>query len=248
MLYICIPAYNEGPTIGVLLWRIGKVLQDYSRPYEIIVFDDGSTDSTREILQPYTKVLPVSLIGSQERKGYAAALRALLLDVNARTRYPRRDAVIVMQGDFTDQPENIPEMVKRFEGGADVVVGERATEKLDRSGRKLSRLARWATGPFVSVPNISDPFGTFRLYRISVVRDLLKQEADSLLTQGDGWAANLELLLKAAGVARRVESVNLEPRYDVRLRESRLHPFGDALRLFRFGWAARKWQAAQARS
>jgi len=47
LLYICIPSYNEGPTIGVLLWRIRKVFQAYSREYEIIVYDDGSTDETR---------------------------------------------------------------------------------------------------------------------------------------------------------------------------------------------------------
>ena len=48
MLYICIPTYNEAPTIGVLLWRIRKVLKDFPREYEIVVFDDGSTDATTE--------------------------------------------------------------------------------------------------------------------------------------------------------------------------------------------------------
>src|SRR5262245_62518488 len=46
--------------------------------YEIIVFDDASTDSTREILAPYEKALPLTVIGSKERVGYAAAVRALL--------------------------------------------------------------------------------------------------------------------------------------------------------------------------
>jgi len=50
VLYICIPAYNEAQTVGVLLWRIRKVFQEYSREYEILVFDDGSTDDTAETL------------------------------------------------------------------------------------------------------------------------------------------------------------------------------------------------------
>jgi len=58
VLYICIPAYNEAQTVGVLLWRIRKVFQEYSREYEILVFDDGSTDDTAETLKPYTEVLP----------------------------------------------------------------------------------------------------------------------------------------------------------------------------------------------
>jgi glycosyltransferase involved in cell wall biosynthesis len=248
LLYICIPTYNEGPTIGVLLWRIRRVLQDYSRPYELVVYDDGSTDSTREILQPYTKVLPLSIVGGPQQVGYCGALRSLLLEVNGKTRYPRRDAIIFLQGDFTDQPESIPEFVKRFEGGADIVVGERSNAKLHPKERSLARMANWATRPFVSVPNVADPFGSYRLYRISIIRELLKGGGDPLLAGGHGWAANMELLLRAAPFAKRIESVALEPRFDLRTRESRVRPVGDALTLFRFGWAARKWLPAPART
>ena len=50
-----------------------------------------------------------------------------------RTKYPRRDAVVMMQADFTDQPEHLPELVKRFEGGADVVAVERVMARPRRS-------------------------------------------------------------------------------------------------------------------
>ena len=128
MLYIAIPTYDEAPTIGLLLWRIRKVFQEYPREYEILVFNDGSTDSTAETLQPYTDVLPLTILGEREHVGYARALDALIREVARRTRYPRRDAMIVMQADFTDQPEMLPELVKRFEGGADIVAAERSRE------------------------------------------------------------------------------------------------------------------------
>jgi glycosyltransferase involved in cell wall biosynthesis len=240
VLYICIPAYNEAPTIGVLLWRIRKVFQEYSREYEIVIYDDGSTDATAETLAPYAEVLPLTVISGGTRQGYAAALEALTRTVAKRTRYPRRDAMIVMQGDFTDQPEHIPELVKRFEGGADIVVAEReATPAAPIPVRRLRRVAPWVLRPFVSVPGVSDPFGSFRLYRISVLRDVVKAAGDEPLVSGAGWAANVDLLLRALPVVRRVETVTLPPRYDVRPRASRVRPLADAMNLYRFGRAAR---------
>jgi hypothetical protein len=94
--------------------------------------------------------------------------------------------------------------------------------------------------PFVRVDGVNDPFGTFRLYRVSLVRDLIKQSGDAPLAGYGGWAANLELLLKASQAARRVETVTLEPRYDVRPRESRIRPWADAMNLFRFSRTARR--------
>lgn len=249
MIYICIPVYNEAPTIGLLLWRIRKVLQEFPREYEVLVYDDGSSDATAETLKPYAETLPLTVLGGSERVGYGRAIDQLCRAASARTRYPRRDAVIVMQGDFTDQPEHLPELVKRFEGGVDLVVAERPVQPSAPSPvRLLQRLAPWAVRPFVRIEGVSDPFGTFRLFRISLLRDLLKESGDEPVVQGqDVWAANLELLLRLAKLARRTEAVTLEPRYDVRPRESRVHPWTDAINLFRFGRAAQARRAGASR-
>ena len=239
MLYICIPAYNEAPTIGLLLWRIRKVFQGYPREYEILVFDDGSSDDTAETLQPYTDVLPLTILGSREHVGYARALEALCREVSRRTRYPRRDAMITMQADFTDQPDHLPELIRRFEGGADLVIAERPSptesDAPPKPVRWMRRVAPWMLRPFVSIPGVSDPFGSFRLYRITLLRDLFRHAGEEEIVQGTVWAANVDLLLRTAPLARRIETVALEPRYDLRPRESRIHPWTDALDLFRFG-------------
>src|SRR5262245_65139163 len=96
-------------------------MQEFAREYEIIVYDDGSDDATAETLKPYTEVLPLTVIGGGTHRGYGHALDALLRTVAKRTRYPRRDGLIMMQADFTDRPEDLPALIKRFERGADGV-------------------------------------------------------------------------------------------------------------------------------
>lgn len=241
MFYICIPVFDEAPTIGLLLWRIRKVLQEHPREYEVLVYDDASTDATAATLQPYADVLPLTVITGEKRVGYGKAMDALMRAASSRTRYPRRDAVIAMQGDFTDQPEHLPDLMKRFEGGADLVVVERpAGATLPPPVKLLRRLAPWAVRPFVRVNGVRDPFGTFRLYRVAILRDLMKESGDAPIADGPAWVANLDLLLRATTAARRMETLPLEPRYDLRPRESRVHPWSDAMDLFHFGRSARR--------
>jgi glycosyltransferase involved in cell wall biosynthesis len=240
LLYICIPAYNESQTVGLLLWRIRRVFQDFSREYEVIVYDDASTDSTRETLEPYKEVIPVSVIGGKERVGYGRALEILCREVTRRTRYPRRDAMIVMQADFTDQPEQIPELVKKFEGGADIVLTASDSSAAPKQVKRLTRLAEWIRR--LAMPRSAPPqaFTTFRCYRIAVLKELIKSAGDNPLVTSDGWAANAELLFRVTPFSRRIESLPQERRYDLRVRESRLQPLAGAMGIYRVGRNARR--------
>jgi glycosyltransferase involved in cell wall biosynthesis len=240
LLYICIPAYNEAPTVGLLLWRLRSVMQEFAREYEIVVYNDGSTDATAETLKSYEEVLPLTVLSGEVHRGYGHALGALAREVSRRTRYPRRDAMLTMQADFTDRPEDLPELIKRFEGGADIVVSERQpTSAWPGPARLLRRLAPIVTRPFVDVPGIADPFGTLRIYRISVIRDLVKDSSDTELFKTDGWAANIEFLVRAGKHSRRIETVSGSPRYELRPRPTRVRAWKGAFALFKSARALR---------
>ena len=112
MIYVCIPAHNEGPTIGVLLWKIRNTLGEFSRDYKILVHDDASTDDTQVVLERYQRVLPLTLLSSQDRIGYGRSVEKLLRHVVKTASYPKRDCAVILQGDFTENPDDVISLVK----------------------------------------------------------------------------------------------------------------------------------------
>ena len=240
MITICIPAFDEASTIGLVLWRLRQEFEAHPREYEVVVLDDGSTDATAETLKPYARVMPLTVIRHPQRRGYPAALDALVRAAAARTRYPRRDALIIMQGDFTDPPEHLESLLKPFDGGADLVVAESGpVAGAPTPVRRLRRLAPWMLRSYARVPGVRDPLGSLRLVRVAVVRDAIKRAGAEPLTSAPGWAANAELLARLAPFARRVETVTLEPRYDLRPRPTRVRAWSGAMELLRFARANR---------
>src|ERR1044071_6008168 len=122
MIYVCIPSHNEAPTIGLLLWKIRQVFAAFPREYQLLVLDDGSTDSTAEVLEPYARVLPLTVIRRTSSQGYASSVEELLRKAVELTDRPKRDAAILMHADFPHSPQIVPALVRRIESGADLVV------------------------------------------------------------------------------------------------------------------------------
>jgi glycosyltransferase involved in cell wall biosynthesis len=233
MIYVCIPSHDEAATIGLLLWKVRQVFAGFSREYQLIVLDDGSSDATAEVLAPYARVLPLTLLRHERRLGYAASVEELLRHAVELTDRPKRDAAILLHADFTHNPQVIPDLVRRVESGADVVVAEGQLEgEPSRLYRLLRRFAPMLLRGVVSVPGVSDVVSGYSIIRLVALRNAFRSHPDRLLVS-DGWAANAELYWRAARYARRVEAVPSVERHDLRRRPSRVRPWHTAREIWR---------------
>jgi polyisoprenyl-phosphate glycosyltransferase len=145
-LTVVAPCYNEAAGVETFYRRVRDVLDGMPRITGRIVFvDDGSTDGTLETLNAIAMRDPSVDVYSLSRNfGHQVALSAGL-DV------ARGDAVVMMDSDLQHPPALIPELVRRWQSGFDVVSAVRNTT----SGASLLKRAT-ASGFYWLINRLSD--------------------------------------------------------------------------------------------
>lgn len=115
LLSIVVPVYNEVDNIRKFYTTVKEVLASMDYDHEIIFVDDGSSDDSAGMLRHIGQEDPkVKVLLLARNFGHQLALTCGL-------DYAKGDAVITMDGDMQHPPELIPELVKHWEAGADVV-------------------------------------------------------------------------------------------------------------------------------
>ena len=206
MIYVCLTTRNNSETAGLVLWKIRQVFEDYPREYQILVADDGSSDDTPRVLATYQRALPMTLVSRDAATGHAAILEMLLREVLARTDRPRRDLAITVPADFSASPAVIPDIVKRFESGADLIIGDCAGSDPSLGMRLVRRSAPWLLRPGLSVPGVRDPASSVCAMRLITLKRAVDHAGDRLLAC-EGVSANAELIARVAAQARQVNTV-----------------------------------------
>jgi glycosyltransferase involved in cell wall biosynthesis len=180
---VIIPALNEEKAIGLVLCDIPGTIVD-----QVIAVDNGSTDgTTREAARHGAIVI------REPKRGYGAACQA-----GMRALHPDTHIVVFLDGDYSDYPEEIEELIWPItENRADLVIGSRTLLGSSRGvlnwpqlwgNRLATMLIRWRFGCRHT------DLGPFRAIRRSALDDL------GMKDRGYGWTAEMQVKAVCAGL------------------------------------------------
>jgi glycosyltransferase involved in cell wall biosynthesis len=170
LLSVIAPFYNEQDNVAEFFERINLLTEKIEPKYiiEIVAVNDGSRDQTLVELVKMTEKYPkVCVVDLSRNFGKEAALSAGLQHVTGQV-------VVTMDSDLQHPPEKIPEMLRLWEDGYEVVLPRRANRDDDRSIQRVTANFFYKIHNAISDINIPPDVGDFRLMDIAVVKEVNK--------------------------------------------------------------------------
>jgi dolichyl-phosphate beta-glucosyltransferase len=222
---VVIPCYNEAARIGETLRLTLDYLTANARESELIVVNDGSTDTTSAIAHERLKDAKIEtrLLENFPNRGKGAAVRSGLLAA-------REPIGLFFDADLSTPLGETPKLIEPIANGeVDIAFGSRALDRgligihqpwrREQAGRAFNLLVRLATGlPFW------DTQCGFKAFRLDACRPIL--EAARL----DGFAFDVELLYLAQHVGLRIREIPVRWNH---AEGSKVQFFKDSLRMLR---------------
>jgi dolichyl-phosphate beta-glucosyltransferase len=189
---IILPAYNEAARILPYLRSITSFMQDRGQTYEVLVVDDGSTDSTAAVVESLASSTPeIQLLRAPVRRGKGAAVRRGMHAAVGRLQ-------LFADADGATPIQELARLEQAVANGADVAIGSRALASQLPGYAVQTRWYRTVlTTLFKSIVRqsslrgITDTQCGFKLFRQTVAADLFR------VSSIDGYGFDLELLYVA---------------------------------------------------
>lgn len=164
---IVIPVHNEQEVLEILYQRLTAVMDKMSKPYEIILVNDGSKDNSEKILAELYQRRPneIRVINLNTNFGQHMAIMAGFEHV-------RGEIIVTLDADLQNPPEDIPKLIEAIEAGHDVVGGYRQ-DRQDSLWRKfVSRshnIVRARIAPQVQMKDEGCMLRAFRRYIVDLM-------------------------------------------------------------------------------
>jgi membrane-associated phospholipid phosphatase len=165
-LSLVIPCYNEEENVPTLLQRVEASLAQTGRTFEVVLVDDGSTDSTPRLLADAMKVKPwLRVLRMAKNGGQSAAFEAGF-------EAARGDVIATIDADLQNDPEEIPRLLPMLdEQKVDMITGWRK-DRQDTGFRKwqsrqANRIRNW-----ISKETVNDSASSLKLYRAHAIKGL----------------------------------------------------------------------------
>lgn len=172
------PIYNECDNIPLLYEMVSSVVRPIKRyTFELIFVNDGSSDTSIDLLQDIAKKdSRVIVVDFSRNFGHQIA-------VTAGIDYASGDAIIIMDSDLQDPPKISLELIKEWENGYDVVYAQRRTRK-DTFFKKFTANMYYHTLRSLADIDIPVNTGDFRLISRVVVDELKKYHEHNRFLRG----------------------------------------------------------------
>lgn len=176
---LVIPMYYEEKVVDECYKRVKQCLENLKEyEHEIIFINDGSKDKTLELLENIAQNdKNVKIISFSRNFGHQAA-------VTAGLRYVTGDAIVIMDADLQDPPELIPDMLKLWEEGNEVIYAKRKTRKGESAFKLFSAEMFYKTLNALSDVEIPKNTGDFRLVDRKVVDVINKMPEHNKFLRG----------------------------------------------------------------
>jgi dolichol-phosphate mannosyltransferase len=233
-----VPAYNEEDNILRLLDDFAARSEQLPVGSRVIVVDDGSDDSTPELVAQYTGPIQVELVALTRNQGPGAAFRAGFAAALANCS---EDAYIVtLEADTTSDLDALPEMLARVDAGADLVLAHWRMIDVSRRRRLLSASAGYVVRRALGL-DATTVSSFYRVYRASILRAASERYGDHLI-QESGFACKAEILAKIAAMGARVDEVTVDLNWSRRNGESKMPVARTMLAYWRMMFRQRTYQ------
>jgi undecaprenyl-phosphate 4-deoxy-4-formamido-L-arabinose transferase len=164
---VVIPVYNEQESLEALFSRLTAVMDRSGRSYEIIFTNDGSRDRSGEILKDFHRRRPkqVRVIDFNGNFGQHMAVMAAF-------ERARGDAVVTLDADLQNPPEEIPKLLAAIDAGHDVVGGYRKNRQDSLFRTYVSKLINSIRARITRI-RMRDQGCMLRVYRKSIVENIV---------------------------------------------------------------------------